>query len=368
MEAHTLAKPEYPAGLPGQGLGPSPHDFQDHFSADSTPVPQGYPMYSHEQVAYERSASQFGHQLYPAPTQSPAPGINFSSSSPSLSNCSSPSYQNQPGSHAPASMDPSSSAHSNYSQQQSSSQHHAPANYYMEPQPNPAIYYSVGQPAPNAMAGPAPFLPALNLMPGGGAPIDANGYPMSSAPHFAQTMPNFYDNKPYPNMEEPAATMHHGYGQMGRFDDAAQMAFNRTYHRSDTMSPFTSDPNLTSYISRFPSAKRSRSSTTKNKRYICTVCQAAFARPSTLTTHMNKHTGAKPHMCPQAGCGKRFSVLSNMRRHRKIHERNQLQAAEAAQAQLQAHAAHHGVMSTQAPMAAPNGPVMQQPPPMQKVL
>ncbi|OMH81159.1 Zinc finger protein [Zancudomyces culisetae] len=62
-------------------------------------------------------------------------------------------------------------------------------------------------------------------------------------------------------------------------------------------------------------------SSSQRKRYLCSVCHKFFARPSTLATHMNSHTGEKPYHCTSEGCGKSFSVMSNLRRHQKIHER-----------------------------------------------
>lgn len=52
-------------------------------------------------------------------------------------------------------------------------------------------------------------------------------------------------------------------------------------------------------------------------RYICATCNKAFSRPSSLKIHTNSHTGEKPYKCPQAGCGKAFSVRSNMKRHHR---------------------------------------------------
>ncbi|KAI0655347.1 hypothetical protein C8Q70DRAFT_923944 [Cubamyces menziesii] len=57
------------------------------------------------------------------------------------------------------------------------------------------------------------------------------------------------------------------------------------------------------------------------RRHRCPHCGKGFNRPSSLETHVNTHTGAKPHPCLFDGCPRRFNVKSNMRRHYQKHLR-----------------------------------------------
>ena len=65
-----------------------------------------------------------------------------------------------------------------------------------------------------------------------------------------------------------------------------------------------------------PSASNSFPGQTSD-RYVCQVCNKAFSRPSSLKIHTHSHTGEKPFVCQHRGCGKAFSVRSNMKRHER---------------------------------------------------
>ncbi|KAK6531931.1 hypothetical protein TWF694_003095 [Orbilia ellipsospora] len=64
----------------------------------------------------------------------------------------------------------------------------------------------------------------------------------------------------------------------------------------------------------------SRVQSNTTKKHKCKVCDKRFTRPSSLQTHMYSHTGEKPFACEVEGCGRQFSVVSNLRRHRKVHK------------------------------------------------
>jgi len=64
----------------------------------------------------------------------------------------------------------------------------------------------------------------------------------------------------------------------------------------------------------------SKLSVNTQKKHKCKVCDKRFTRPSSLQTHMYSHTGEKPFACKVPGCGRHFSVVSNLRRHGKTHK------------------------------------------------
>ncbi|KAJ3194781.1 hypothetical protein HK101_001900 [Irineochytrium annulatum] len=64
-----------------------------------------------------------------------------------------------------------------------------------------------------------------------------------------------------------------------------------------------------------------------SKRFQCQYCPKRFSRPSSLTTHVYTHTGERPHACTIPGCKRTFSVLSNLRRHTRVCQRNMAKRA-----------------------------------------
>lgn len=64
----------------------------------------------------------------------------------------------------------------------------------------------------------------------------------------------------------------------------------------------------------------SKVSSSTLKKHKCKICEKRFTRPSSLQTHMYSHTGEKPFPCDYEGCGRHFSVVSNLRRHKKVHK------------------------------------------------
>ncbi|KAH8119244.1 hypothetical protein DFH11DRAFT_432048 [Phellopilus nigrolimitatus] len=66
----------------------------------------------------------------------------------------------------------------------------------------------------------------------------------------------------------------------------------------------------------------------QSARYECPYCPKRFNRPSSLKIHINSHTGEKPFECTEPGCGRRFSVQSNMRRHSRVHQAGSRKAGE----------------------------------------
>lgn len=113
---------------------------------------------------------------------------------------------------------------------------------------------------------------------------------------------------------------------------------SRTLPRPSTLLTGSAPPGPQSMMSQFSSKMPSNT----QKKHKCKVCDKRFTRPSSLQTHMYSHTGEKrkslqanptavagfviligwiiAFACDVEGCGRHFSVVSNLRRHKKVHK------------------------------------------------
>ncbi|GBB86101.1 hypothetical protein RclHR1_12560001 [Rhizophagus clarus] len=153
------------------------------------------------------------------------------------------------------------------------------------------------------------------------APQDNNGIPFSFGHSTAAPMGYFsqhpvsYDRNGIPHFAAPTPqdypiTM----GSMGLTNpngNGSRNAPPQFQQNPQRPRPVTPQDMMTTFSSKTVSSTP--------KRYKCNVCQKRFTRPSSLQTHTYSHTGEKPFKCPVEGCGRHFSVVSNLRRHQKIH-------------------------------------------------
>lgn len=139
---------------------------------------------------------------------------------------------------------------------------------------------------------------------------DSYGFPGAHSSHSsissASTYPTYYNSS-----VSEAST-----GDYGSASESIDIPTSRTLPRPTSLIGGAIPPAPQSMMGQF-SSKVSSSSQKKHK---CKVCDKRFTRPSSLQTHMYSHTGEKPFACDVEGCGRHFSVVSNLRRHRKVHK------------------------------------------------
>ncbi|RIA97198.1 hypothetical protein C1645_871565 [Glomus cerebriforme] len=90
-------------------------------------------------------------------------------------------------------------------------------------------------------------------------------------------------------------------------------------HKSTTSSRGLPFPTAKHYSQKNLAGQLSPNSSSSGNRYQCSYCSKRFSRPSSLRIHIYSHTGEKPFVCTEPGCGRKFSVQSNMRRHLRVH-------------------------------------------------
>lgn len=139
---------------------------------------------------------------------------------------------------------------------------------------------------------------------------DSYGFPSTHSAHSsissASTYPSYYTGS-------VADSSVSDYSSAG---ESVEPMNSRTLPRPSALVGAALPPAPQSMMGQF-SSKLSSSSQKKHK---CKICDKRFTRPSSLQTHMYSHTGEKPFACEFEGCGRHFSVVSNLRRHRKVHK------------------------------------------------
>ncbi|KAF2132796.1 C2H2 finger domain-containing protein FlbC [Dothidotthia symphoricarpi CBS 119687] len=137
---------------------------------------------------------------------------------------------------------------------------------------------------------------------------DSYGFPTPHSAHSSISSASYGHNGYYA-----------GEGSVTDYSSASEsvdLTNSRTLPRPSALLGANMPPAPQSMMSQF-SSKVSSSSQKKHK---CKICDKRFTRPSSLQTHMYSHTGEKPFACEVDGCGRHFSVVSNLRRHRKVHK------------------------------------------------
>ncbi|KAF4556001.1 Zinc finger C2H2 type domain-containing protein 1 [Elsinoe fawcettii] len=138
---------------------------------------------------------------------------------------------------------------------------------------------------------------------------DSYGFPSAHSSHSsissASTHPTYYGS----------SVSESSYGDYSSASESIDVP-SRTLPRPSSLIGGALPPNQSQMMGQF-SSKVSSSSQKKHK---CKICDKRFTRPSSLQTHMYSHTGEKPFACDVEGCGRHFSVVSNLRRHKKVHK------------------------------------------------
>lgn len=139
---------------------------------------------------------------------------------------------------------------------------------------------------------------------------DSYGFPPTHSAHSsissASTYPSYYNGSVAESSVTDYSSASESVGDMS----------SRTLPRPSALVGTSLPPAPQSMMGQFSS----KVSSSTQKKHKCKVCDKRFTRPSSLQTHMYSHTGEKPFACEVEGCGRHFSVVSNLRRHRKVHK------------------------------------------------
>lgn len=153
-----------------------------------------------------------------------------------------------------------------------------------------------------------------------GQAADGYGFPPSSQHSLNSSIsgPSSHrDSYPYYSASVASADSHTDYSSAASDAGFDSMAATRTLPRPQQLiGANLGPPAPQSMMGQFSS----KMSSNTQKKHKCKVCDKRFTRPSSLQTHMYSHTGEKPFACSVEGCGRHFSVVSNLRRHKKVHK------------------------------------------------
>lgn len=167
---------------------------------------------------------------------------------------------------------------------------------------------------------PTPPMRPDSVFEGGASPTLSTSSPLS---YYYPTPPQNHRNSFPPARDPTYSSAEHGYAAGGYYPPGGAPQHTHNRHLSAqlmvpvsviTPAPSSSNPWHHHHHSSpaggvaFPQSQ---------DRYICQTCNKAFSRPSSLRIHSHSHTGEKPFKCPHHGCGKAFSVRSNMKRHER---------------------------------------------------